>query len=67
MGMIGGLIAGSISIVVGVVLAVNVIMPTLKGANTSTWTASETALFSLAGLGVVVGLVISILNVFGVM
>jgi hypothetical protein len=56
-----------ISLTLGIILFANVLMPTIKGTNTTTWSASEIAMYSVAGLGGVVGIVYGILQAFGVL
>ena len=58
--------SGIISMTLGIILFANVLMPTIKGTDTSQWSASELAMWSVAGLGGVVGIVYGILNMFGV-
>lgn len=60
-----GLVGGIVSIVIGVIMVVNVFMPTVKGANTSTWTTSETALYAVLGLAGIIGIVVGTFAVFG--
>ena len=55
-----------VSLVLAVVLVTNVLIPTYKSANTTGWTTSEVAIFSLASLGTIAGLVYSILAAFGI-
>ena len=56
-----------ISLTLGIILFANVLMPTIKGTNTTGWTTSETAMYAVAGLGGVVGIVYGILDAFGVL
>jgi hypothetical protein len=58
-------VKSAIGIVVAVVMTVSVIIPTLKGANTTGWTTAETTLFGLATTFAVLGLVFSIAAAFG--
>lgn len=58
-------IKASIGIVVAVVMTVSVIIPTLKGANTSSWTSAEISLFGLGTTFAVLGLIFSIAAAFG--
>jgi len=57
---------GIIALTVSIVVVTTVLIPTIKDTNTTSWTASEVAMWSLAGLGIVIGIVYGILNVFGV-
>jgi len=60
-------IVGSIvGLTLGVILFASVLMPTIKDTNTTTWSASEVAMWGVAGLGGVVGIVYGILSAFGV-
>ena len=62
----GGLIGGIIAVTIGVIMATSLLMPTIKGANTTGWSASELALWAVAGLAVVIGVVLLVFNAFGV-
>jgi len=62
----GGLIAAIVAVTIAVIMATSLLMPTLKGANTTGWSASEIALWAVTGLAVVIGLVLLIFNAFGV-
>lgn len=60
-----GFFGGVFQIVLAVILVTTVLIPTLKGVNQSSWTAGEIAIFSLATLVSIGGLVNGIANVFG--
>jgi len=60
-------ISGIISLSIGIIMLSSVYMTTVHGTNTSTWTTSEVALWSVVGLVGVVGIVYGALNVFGVL
>ena len=60
-----GMFGGILQLVMAVILVVNVLVPTIKNANTTGWSASETAVFSLATLAAIFGLVNGIANLFG--
>jgi hypothetical protein len=60
------IVGAIVGLTLGVLMFANVLMPTLKDTNTSTWSASETAMWAVAGLGGVVGIVYGILAAFGV-
>ena len=60
-------IGGIISLSIGVIMMASVFMTTVHDTNTSTWSSSETALWSVVGLVGVVGIVYGALNVFGVL
>ena len=62
----GGLIGGIIAVTIGVIMATSLLMPTIKSANTSGWSTSELALWAVAGLAVVIGVVLLVFNAFGV-
>jgi hypothetical protein len=58
-------ITGIISITLGVIMLANVFMPVVKGTNTAGYTTAEVALWSVLGLGGVIGLVYGVFAVFG--
>ena len=60
-------ISGIISLSIGIIMMSSVYMTTVHDTNTSGWTASEIALWSVVGLVGVVGIVYGALNVFGVL
>lgn len=60
-----GMFGGILQLVMAVILVVNVLVPTIKDANTTGWTASEVAVFGLASLAAIFGLVNGIANLFG--
>lgn len=60
-------ISGIISLAIGIIIMANVYMTTVHDTNTTGWTASEIALWSVVGLIGVVGIVYGALNVFGVL
>lgn len=60
------LLGSVILLVVAVILIANVVMPTIKNANTTGWTSSETALWGLVSLAVIIGAVVLAFRAFGV-
>lgn len=58
-------IIGIISLTIGVVVLANVFITTVKGVNTTTWTAAEVALWGLLTIASIAGIVYGVLNVFG--
>ena len=58
-------IVGLISLTLGVVVLSGVFITTVKGTNTTGWTAGETALWGLLSIGAIAGLVYGVMNVFG--
>ena len=60
------IIGSIVGLTLGVIMFANVLMPQLKGTNTSDWSTSEIAMWGVAGLGGVVGIVYGILAAFGV-
>lgn len=60
------MISGIVSITLGVVMLANVFIQVVKDTNTSGWTTSETTLFALLTLVGIIGLVVGVLNVFGI-
>lgn len=65
MSMANPLVAGIISITLGVIMLVNVFIPTVKGANTTGWTSGELALYSTLTIGGLIGLVYGVFAIFG--
>lgn len=59
-------ISGIITLAIAVIMMSSVYMTTVHNTNTSSWTTSEVALWSVVGLIGVVGIVYGALNVFGV-
>jgi len=59
-------IMGIISLTIGVVVLSGVFITTVKNANTTGWTSSETALWGLLTIVGVAGLLYGVLNVFGI-
>ena len=59
------MITGIISITIGAVILSSVFIATIKTQNTSTFTASELAMWGLLSLIGIVGLLYGVLNVFG--
>lgn len=60
-------IGGIVNISIGAVMLSSVFISTVKGTNTSTWTASEVSLWSVLTLAGIVGLVVGTLQLFGIM
>ena len=60
-------ISGIISLSIGVIMMSSVYKTTVHGTNTTDWSTSEIALWSVVGLVGVVGIVYGALNVFGVL
>jgi hypothetical protein len=60
-----GMFGGVLQLVMAVILVVNVLIPTIKNGNTTGWTASEVAVYGLASLAAIFGLVNGIANLFG--
>lgn len=58
-------VVGVISLVLRVLMVVNVLVPIVKGANTSDFTASEVAVYGLITLGSIIGLAYSAFAIFG--
>ena len=65
--MANNFIGGIISISIGIIMLANVFMTTVIGTNTSSWSTSQVAIWSVVGLAGVVGILYGTLNVFGVM
>ena len=60
-------IGGIVNISIGAIMLANVFISTVKGTNTTGWTASETALWGVLTLAGIVGLVVGTLQLFGIM
>ena len=60
------MIGGIVSITLGAVMLANVFISVIKGTNTTTWTTSEVALWGLLTLVGIIGLVVGVLQVFGI-
>ena len=58
-------IVGLISLTLGVVVLSGVFITTVKGTNTTGWSAGEVALWGLLSIGAIAGLVYGVMNVFG--
>lgn len=63
--MANPLVTGIISITLGVIMLANVFIPVVKGVNTSTWSASEVALWAVVTLAGIIGIVYGTFVVFG--
>lgn len=59
-------IGGIISLTIVIIVFSNVLMPTIKETNTTSWSNSEVSLWGTVGLISVVGIVFLMLAVFGV-
>lgn len=62
----GSMIGGIVAITLGVVMLTNVFIATVKDVNTSGWSTSEVTLWALLSLVGIIGLVVGVLNVFGI-
>lgn len=58
-------ITGIIALTLGVVVLSGVYISTVKGVNTTGWTAGESALWGLLSIAAIAGLVYGVMNVFG--
>lgn len=58
-------VVGVISLVIGVIMVVNVLLPTLDGANTSGYSTAELSLYNTISIGAFVGLVVASFAIFG--
>lgn len=61
----GNMFTGVLSIVISVVLVTGVVIPTIKGANTSGWTTTEITTYGILTIVAVIGLIYGVANVFG--
>lgn len=60
------MVGGIISLVLGVILVTNVVIPTVKNTNTDAWTTSEIAVFGLVTLGSLIGIAFGAFQIFGI-
>ena len=58
-------IVGIISLTLGVVVLSGVFITTVKGTNTTGWSAGEIALWGLLSIVAIAGMVYGVMNVFG--
>ena len=58
-------VAGVISLTLGVIMVASVLIPQVKGTNTSTWEAGEVALWGVVSLGAIIGIVYGAFAIFG--
>ena len=63
--MANSLVGGIVAITLGVIMIVNVFLPTVNTANTSEWSAAEVALYGVVGLAGIIGIVVGTFQVFG--
>lgn len=62
----GNMLSGIIFLAIGVIVLANVFISTVKTTNTSGWTTGETSLWGVLTIAGIAGLVLGVLNVFGV-
>jgi hypothetical protein len=62
----GEQIRGVLSLVFSVILITEVLIPTYKNANTTSWSTAEKTIFGLSSLAAIAGLVYGTLAVFGI-
>jgi hypothetical protein len=60
-----GMFSGVLQLVMAVILVTAILIPTLKNTSTAGWSTSEIAVFGLASLASIFGLVNGIANLFG--
>ena len=63
--MANAMVGGIIALTLGVIMVTTVLIPTVKGVNTSGWTSGEIAVFSLVSLGSLLGIGYGAFTVFG--
>jgi hypothetical protein len=61
-----GLIGGIIGLAIVVIVFSTVLMTTIIGTNTTSWSTAQVSLWSTVGLVAVVGILVLMLRVFGV-
>ena len=59
-------IGGIVSITLGAVMLANVFIQQIKATNTTDWSTSEQSLWGILTIVGIIGLVVGVLNVFGV-
>lgn len=59
------MVSGVISLTLGVIMVTTVLIPTVKGVNTTEWTTSEIAIFGLITLGSLIGVGYGAFTIFG--
>lgn len=62
----GSMISGIVAVTLGVVMLTSVFIAVVKDTNTDGWETSEVTLFGLLTLVGIIGLVVGVLNVFGI-
>lgn len=63
--MTNPIVVGVISLVIAVVMVVNVLVPVIKNGNTTGFSSTELAIYSLVSLGSLVGLMYSSFAIWG--
>lgn len=58
-------VTGVISLVLGVIMVANVLVPVIKGTNTDSFTAAELAVWGITTLGAIIGIAYGAFAVFG--
>lgn len=58
-------VVGVISLLLAVIMVANVLIPVVKGTNTSTFSTAELAIWGVVTLGAIVGLAYSAFSIFG--
>ena len=61
-----GFIGGIVNISIGAIMLASVFISTIKNTNTTGWSTSEIALWGVLTIAGIVGLVVGVLNVFGI-
>ena len=61
-----GFVGGIVNLSIGAIMLASVFISTIKTTNTSTWSASEVTLWGVLSIAGIVGLVVGVLNVFGI-
>ena len=60
------MISGIILLSIGVIVLAQVFITTVKGTNTTTWSTGEVALWAVLTLVSIAGMVVGVLQVFGI-
>ena len=60
------MLSGIIFLSIGLIVLANVFITTVKNTNTTCWTTGETALWGVLTIAGIAGMVLGVLNIFGV-
>jgi hypothetical protein len=60
-------IGGIVNVAIGAIVLQAVYLTTIHGANQTGWSASEISLWNVLGLAGIIGLLVGVLQLFGIM